>query len=106
MEIVDLRRIDVRQDLGEKVRLLLIVALETDAVAGADDRLEKRLRVLRRYHLAVGEAGHRHEAVSSLAALLLPVSDVAASVWLRRCLIQCFGKGKCSCVSDKVSAPV
>src|SRR5471032_1264210 len=97
MEVVDSRRVDVRQDFGEKVRLLLIVALETDPVAGTDNCLKQRLHILRWDHFAAGEAGRRRETVMSRATLLLPVSDVAVTVWLRHCLIQCFGQGKYSC---------
>src|ERR1700690_258699 len=54
MEIVNPRRVDVRQRLGQEVGLLLVVALEADPVARVDDRFEKRLRLVRRHHLAVG----------------------------------------------------
>jgi hypothetical protein len=40
MEIVDSRPVDACQDLGEKVCLLLVVALEADPIAGADDCLK------------------------------------------------------------------
>ena len=77
MEIVDSRPVDVRQDLGEEIGLLLVVALEADAIARADDRLEKRLRVLRRHHLAVGVPRTGLQAGVSLAPLLLPFCHVA-----------------------------
>jgi hypothetical protein len=48
MEIVDSRPVDSRQDLRQEIGLLLVVALEADPVVGVDDRLEKRLRALRR----------------------------------------------------------
>src|SRR5271155_4392731 len=40
VQIVDVRRINARQDLREEVGLLLIVAFETDAIARADHRFE------------------------------------------------------------------
>ena len=47
VQIVDPRRIDIRQGGGEKIGLLLIVALDRDAVAGLDDRFEQLGRPLR-----------------------------------------------------------
>jgi hypothetical protein len=38
VEIVDSHRVDAWQDLREEVGLLLVVALEADPVAWADDR--------------------------------------------------------------------
>jgi hypothetical protein len=40
VQIVYARRIDIRQARGQKIGLLLIVALDRHAVAGLDDRLE------------------------------------------------------------------
>ncbi len=42
MQIVQVRGIDERQRLGEKIGLLLIVSLEANAVAGRDNRLKGR----------------------------------------------------------------
>jgi len=47
MQIVDARRIHIRQGGGEKIGLLLIVALDRDAVAGLSDRFEQLGRPLR-----------------------------------------------------------
>ena len=77
VEVVDPRRVDARQGLGEEVGLLLVVALEADPVAGADDRLEERRRALRRHHLAAGVAGTGFQADVSPAPLLLPVCHIA-----------------------------
>ena len=46
VQIVHPRRIDLRQGRGEKIGLLLIVALDRHAVAGLDDRLEQLGRPL------------------------------------------------------------
>jgi hypothetical protein len=46
VQIVDPRRIDIRQGGGEKIGLLLIVAFDRHAVAGLDDRFEQLDRVL------------------------------------------------------------
>jgi hypothetical protein len=62
MEIVDLRWIHARQRFGKKVGLLLVIALEANPVAGADDSFEKSLRVLWRHYLAAGVAGARLQA--------------------------------------------
>src|SRR5258705_13850699 len=77
MEIVNPRPVDVRQYLGKEVGLLLVVALEADPVARADDGFEKRLRLVRRHHLAAGVVRTRIQAGTSLAPLLLPVCHVA-----------------------------
>jgi hypothetical protein len=77
MEIVNPGPIDVRQYLGEEVGLLLVVALEADPVAQADDRFKKRLGLVRRHHLAAGVARTCIQAGASLASLLLPVCHVA-----------------------------
>jgi hypothetical protein len=47
MQIVDPRRIHIRQGGGEKIGLLLIVALDRYAVARLDDRFEQLGRPLR-----------------------------------------------------------
>jgi len=70
----------VCQDLGKKVGLLLVVALDTDPVAGADDRLEKRLRALRRHHLAAGVPRACIQADASLAPLLPPLCHIHIAV--------------------------
>ena len=88
MEIVDSRPVDACQDLGEKVRLLLVVALEADPVAGADDRLEQRLRALRRHHLAAGVAGACIQAGVSLAPLLLPLCHSILRQTLRHIVLR------------------
>src|ERR1700735_4214248 len=76
MEIVDPRPVDVRQYLGKEAGLLLVVALKADSVARADDRFQKRLRLVRRHHLAAGVVRTCIQAGTSLAPLLLPVSHV------------------------------
>src|SRR5580692_11044957 len=81
MEIVDPRPVDVRQYLGKEVGLLLVVALEADPVARADDRFQKRLRLVRRHHLAAGVVSTCIQAGTSLAPLLLPVCHVAVLLW-------------------------
>ena len=58
VQIVDPRRIYVRQGRGEKIGLLLIVALDRHAVAGLDDRFEQLGRPLRGAEFPVGGA-HR-----------------------------------------------
>src|SRR5258705_13261108 len=77
MEIVDSRPVDVRQCLGEEVGLLLVVALEADPVARADDRFKKCLSLVRRHHLAAGVVRTCIQAGASVAPLLLPVCHVA-----------------------------
>ena len=74
VQIMDLLPVDARQNFSEKIGLLLVVALEADPIARADDRLEKRLCALRPRHLAAGEAGTSIQAGVPLAPLLLPVS--------------------------------
>jgi hypothetical protein len=54
-----------------------IVVLEADPVTGADDRLEERLRALRRHHVAGGVAGTCFKADVPLAPLVLPIGHVA-----------------------------
>jgi hypothetical protein len=51
-----------RQRFGKNVGLLLVIALEANPVAGADDRFEKSLRILRRHHLAGGVTRARLQA--------------------------------------------
>jgi hypothetical protein len=48
VQIVDPRRIHIRQGGGEKIGRLLIVALDRDAVAGLNDRFEQLGRSVRR----------------------------------------------------------
>jgi hypothetical protein len=52
VQIVYARRIDIRQGGGEKIGLLLIVALDRHAVAGLDDRFEQLGRPLCRAEFA------------------------------------------------------
>ncbi len=47
VQIVDLRWVHTRQGGGEKIGLLLIVALDRHAVAGLDDRFKQLGRALR-----------------------------------------------------------
>jgi hypothetical protein len=47
VQIVNPRRIHIRQGGGEKIGLLLIVALDRHAVAGLDDRFEQLGRPVR-----------------------------------------------------------
>ena len=47
VQIVDPRRIDLRQGRREKIRLLLIVAFDRHAVAGLDDRFQQLRRGFR-----------------------------------------------------------
>ena len=42
VQIVDLLRIDLQQAIGQVVGLLLVVALDVDAIEGADHRLQQR----------------------------------------------------------------
>jgi hypothetical protein len=56
VQIVDLRRIDIRQGGSEKIGLLLIVALDRHAVAGLDDRFEQLGRALCRTEFAARTA--------------------------------------------------
>src|SRR5258707_14976093 len=76
MEIVNPRPVDVRQCFGEEVGLLLVVALEADPVARPDDCFEKRLRLVRRHHLASGVVRTCIQAGTSLAPLLLPFCHI------------------------------
>jgi len=71
VEIVDSRRVNACQDLGEEVGLLLVVAFQADPVAGVDDRFEKRLRAHRRHDLALGVAATCFQAVVPAAPLLV-----------------------------------
>jgi hypothetical protein len=77
VEIVASRWVDAGKDLGQEVGLLPVVALEADPVTGADDRLEERLRALRRHHVAGGVAGTCFKADVPLAPLVLPIGHVA-----------------------------
>jgi hypothetical protein len=52
MKIVDARRVHLRQRGGEKIGLLLIVALDSHAVAGLDDRFKQLGRPIRRPELS------------------------------------------------------
>jgi hypothetical protein len=74
VQIMDLLPVDARQNFGEKIGLLLVVALEADPIARADDRLEKRLRTVRPHHLAACVMGTSFQAS---APLLIPVSHTA-----------------------------
>ena len=76
VQIVDLGRVDRAAARGEEIRLLLVVALEANPVAGADDRLKKRCRALRPHHLAIGVAGTGLQASVSFAPLLLPLCHI------------------------------
>jgi hypothetical protein len=77
VQIMDPLPVDARQNFREKIGLLLVVALEADPIARADDSLEKRLCTLRRRQLAFGVAGTCIQAGFPLAPLLLPVFGVA-----------------------------
>jgi hypothetical protein len=82
---MDLLLVDARQNFREKIGLLLVVALEADPIARADDSLEKRLCTLRRRQLAVGVTGTCIQAGFPLAPLLLPVFGVAGVPRLTVC---------------------
>jgi hypothetical protein len=79
VEIVDSRRVNACQDLGEEVGLLLVVAFQADPVGGVDDRFEKRLRVRRRHDLALGVVATCFQAVVPSAPLPLPLCHISPS---------------------------
>ncbi len=81
MEIMNPRPVDVRQRLREEVGLLLVVALEADPIARADDGFEERLHPVRRHHLAAGVVRARIQAGASLGPLFLPVCHIAVLLW-------------------------
>ena len=49
MKAMDALRIEGGEVPGEKVRLLLVVSLEADAIARLDDRFEQRVEAIRRH---------------------------------------------------------
>jgi len=85
VQIVNLGPVNAGQDLGEEIRLLLVVAFEADPIAGPDDGFKKRLGLFRRDHFATGVARSRFDAGRSLAALLLPFCHIG----LRQQIIAC-----------------
>ena len=74
VQIVDPRRVHRCQPLGQHVRLLLVVALETDAVAGTQHRLEEVDQRLGIDQLAGGKAcpGRDPLLAQSLPRIPLP----------------------------------
>ncbi len=47
MQIMDARLVDARQNIGKKIGLLLVVALEADAVARTYDSFKNGFGILR-----------------------------------------------------------
>ena len=73
MKIVDLGRIDAGERSCEDVRLFLVVAFQTDAVAGANHRLEE-IRQIRDFDsLARSESASIGEAFGQGSLLCVPV---------------------------------
>ncbi|GBU17996.1 hypothetical protein AwMethylo_22110 [Methylobacterium sp.] len=70
MQVVDAGRIAGGERAGEAIRLLLVVALQADPVAGAQHRLQKGDRIGGRDVLAVREGSARRDA--GVAGLALP----------------------------------
>jgi hypothetical protein len=53
MQIVDLGAVGARQFVGKKVRLLLVIAFETNTIAGAQNRLKQSISLVCRHNLAI-----------------------------------------------------
>ena len=77
VQIMDLLPVDACQNFRKKIGLLLVVALEADSIARADDRLEKGLCTLRPRHLAACVMGTCFQAGAPLVPLFLPVFGMA-----------------------------
>src|SRR5271163_336767 len=76
VQIVDVRRINARQDLRKKIGLLLVVSFKAYSIPGADHRFEQRFGILRRHQLAACMALSLIQAGLSFVPLLLPVRHV------------------------------
>ena len=74
VQVVDLFGIEAREGLRQKIRLLLVVAFEADAVAGLEHRFEQGADVGGRDFLAFGERGGAGEPRLPVARLNGPVS--------------------------------
>jgi hypothetical protein len=59
---------------GLKVRLLLVVAFEADAISGPDYRFKQRGGVVWRDHLPFGEFAARCETFVALLYMFVPLS--------------------------------
>jgi hypothetical protein len=72
--MVDLLRVELAQAVGEKIRLLLIVAFDIDAVTRADDRGQDADRVLGFKHLRTGlhVLGNMTQALLGIQLHLVP----------------------------------
>jgi hypothetical protein len=69
-------RIGFGQTASQKVRLLLVVAFETDAIPGSDHRLEQRSRIFRRHHLSGGESAASSETFVAGPLFTSPISHL------------------------------
>src|SRR5580658_7127232 len=79
MQVVQHFRIGFCQTGRQKVRLLLVVAFEADAIFRPDHRLEQRSRLVCRHQLSRCEFATRGKTFIARSLLALPISHV---VWL------------------------
>ena len=82
MQIVHLRRVDLSERARQEVRLLLVVALERDAIAGAQQPLECRYDLGTPHQLAVEMRGN----ASQPALLVVAAAGPRAATGLCGCL--------------------
>ncbi len=78
VQVVHLCGIDPASARGKKIRLLLVVAFEANAVAGLQHRFEQGAHVRGRNLLALGEGGCAGEPRLPIARLTVPVSHEKA----------------------------
>jgi hypothetical protein len=76
MQVVQHFRIGFCQTGRQKVRLLLVVAFETDAIPGSDHRLEQRGRIVGRHHLPGGDLAPSGDTFAAGSLLALPISHL------------------------------
>jgi hypothetical protein len=76
MQVVQHFRIGFCQTGRQKVRLLLVVALEADTIFRPDHRLEQRDRIVWRHHLSGDEFAASSETFIAGSLLALPISHL------------------------------
>ena len=72
VQVVHPRRVDRREGLGQEIGLLLVVALEADAVAGLDHRFQQRPRLGGWDQLGAGQMGGALQARIPVTGLAVP----------------------------------
>jgi hypothetical protein len=76
VKVVQHFRIRLDQACRQEVRLLLVVAFEAEAISGPDHRLKQRGRVVRRYHLPLGEFTACVETIVAGSPFASPIGHI------------------------------